>query len=125
MVVALLNWFDPRILDVIHEYVYKRPFFDWRRVYGYTFMYKTRHFVTDSHPRGGYVYVYRERTTGWYRWYIDFLDDETQYPWLTLNDMAYKWEDDGRSEYMAILPADFHDHDWSHIDELLIMDSSY
>ena len=33
--------------------------------------------------------------------------------------------DDGRSEYMAILPADFHDDDWSHIDELLIMDSSY
>ena len=39
--------------------------------------------------------------------------------------MAYKWEDDGRSEYMAILPDDFHDHDWSHIDELLIMDSNY
>ena len=39
--------------------------------------------------------------------------------------MAYNWADNGRSEYMAILPDDFHDHDWSHIDELLIMDSNY
>ena len=56
---------------------------------------------------------------------MEYLDDEPQYTWLTLNDMACKWEDDGRSEYMAILPDDFHDHDWSHIDELLIMDSNY
>ena len=56
---------------------------------------------------------------------MDDLYDEPEYTWLTLNNMAYKWEVDGRSEYMAILPADFHDDDWSHIDELLIMDTSY
>ena len=125
MQLALLNRFDARILDVIKEHVSKRPVIDWKRVYGYTFMYKIRHFVTDSHPRGGYVYFHGERKTGWYRWYMDCLDDEPQYTWLTLNDMAYKWEYDGRSEYMAILPAYFHDDDWSHIDELLIMASSY
>ena len=125
MVLALMNRFDPRILDVINEYVYKRPVIDWKRVWGYTFIYKTRHFVTNGYPRGGYVYFHRERKTGWYRWYMEYSDDEPQYTWLTLNDMAYKWEDDGRSEYMAILPDDFHDHDWSHIDELLIMDSNY
>ena len=59
MVLALLNGFDPRILDVINEYVYKRPVIDWKRAYGYTLIYKTRHFVTDSHPRGGYVYFHR------------------------------------------------------------------
>ena len=125
MVLALNNRFDPRILDVINQYVYKRPVIDWKRVWGYTFIYQIRHFVTDGHPRGGYVYVHRERKNGWYRWYMEYLDDEPRYTWLTLNDMAYKWEDDGRSEYMAILPDDFHDHDWSHIDELLIMDISY
>ena len=56
---------------------------------------------------------------------MDYSDDKPQYTWLTLNNMAYKWEDGGRSEYMAILPDDFHDHDWSHIDELLIMTSKY
>ena len=54
-----------------------------------------------------------------------YSDDEPQYTWLTLNNMVCKWEDDGRSEFVAILPDDFHDHDWSHIDELLIMDSNY
>ena len=61
MVLALLNRFDPRILDVIIEHVSQRPVIGWKRLYGYTLMYKTRHFVTDSHPCGGYVYFHRER----------------------------------------------------------------
>ena len=71
------------------------------------------------------MYVHRERKTGWYRWRMEYSDDEPQYTWLTLNDMACKWDYDGRSEYMAIVPDDFHDHDGSHIDELLNMDSNY
>ena len=43
MVLALMNRFDPRILVAINEYVYKRPVIDWKRVWGYTFIYKTRH----------------------------------------------------------------------------------
>ena len=120
-----MNQFDPRYLDLINEYVYKRPVIDWQRVWGYTFIYKIWNYVTNGFPRGGYVYAHRERKAGWYRWYMQYLDDEPQYTWLTLNDMACKWEDDGRSEYMAILLDDFNDHDWSHIDELLIMDSYY
>ena len=71
------------------------------------------------------MYFHRKRKTGWYIWRMEYSDDEPQYTWLSLNDMAYKWEDDGRSEYMAILPGDFHDHDWSHIDKLLIINSNY
>ena len=88
MVLTLMNQFDPRILGAINYYVYKRPVIDWKRVWGYTFIYKTRHFVTYGHPRGGYVYFYRERKTGWYRWCKEYSDDGPQYTWLTLNDMA-------------------------------------
>ena len=88
MVLALLNRFDPRILDLIIEHVSQRPVIGWKRLYGYTLMYKTRHFVTDSHPCGGYVYVHRERKTVWYIWYMDYLDDEPHYTWLTLGDIA-------------------------------------
>ena len=53
---------------------------------------ETRHFVTNGYPRGGYVYVHRERKTGWYRWYMYYSDDEPHYTRLTLNNMAYNWE---------------------------------
>ena len=92
MGLALMNRFDPRILDVINEYVYKRPVIDWKRVWGYSFIYKTRHVATNGYPRGGYVYFHRERKTGWHRWYMYYSDDEPHYTWLTLNNMAYNWE---------------------------------
>ena len=50
-----MNRFDPRFLDVINEYVYKRPVIDWKSVWGYASIYKTRHYVTNGYPRGGYV----------------------------------------------------------------------
>ena len=57
MVLALMNKFDPRILDVVNEYVDIRHVIDWRRVYGFTFSYNTRHLVVDcGHPQGGYVF---------------------------------------------------------------------
>ena len=61
MVLALINQFDPRILDAINEYVDKRPAIDWKRVWGYTIIYKTRHYVTNGYPRGGYVYFHKEK----------------------------------------------------------------
>ena len=111
MVLALMNQFDPRILDAINEYVYTRPVIDWKRVWGFTFIYKTRHFVTNGYPRGGYVYFHRQRNASWYIWYMEYSDNEPQYTCLTLNVMSCTWEEDGRSEYMAILPDDFHDHE--------------
>ena len=62
MVLALMNRFDPRILDVINDYVHKQPVIDWKRVWGYTFICKIRHCLTNGYPRGGYVYFHREKS---------------------------------------------------------------
>ena len=54
---------------------------------------------------------------------ISFSDDEPTYTWITENDMA--WRREGGGEYMVILLSDFHDYDWSEIEDMMIMDSDF
>ena len=48
------------------------------------------------------------------------MDAEPKYAWTTERDVVFMW-DDG-SDYMAILIDNFNEHQWDHLD-MIVMDS--
>jgi len=45
------------------------PFDDFARILGTVQIYRTKHYITHTGgPEGGFVYFYKERPAGWYRW---------------------------------------------------------
>jgi len=72
MALALLNMFDELVVERIQDFLPEDPpdpFEDFDRLYGTVQIYQTKHYVTHSGgPEGGFVYFYREREAGWYRW---------------------------------------------------------
>ena len=66
---ALISVFDERIVYAICDYVDKRPDKPWERLYGFRFIYKTKHYITyGGNPTGGIVQVFNEMRRGWHRW---------------------------------------------------------
>ena len=95
-----MNLWDQRVVELIDEYVDKRPVIHWETVYGFKFIYRTKHYLTHGgNPTGGYVYFFKEKNPGWHEWSISFSDDEPTYTWITENDTAWRWERGG--EYMG------------------------
>ena len=55
---------------------------------------------------------------------MDYSDDEPLYTWKILDYMAFQGEGNEHSEYMATLHDNFHDHGWSHIKDIIMMDTA-
>ena len=69
MVEALRYIMPDGVVEDIDAFIPRRPEIEWEAVYGSTTIYATQRFITHGGgPGGGYVYFYRERPAGWYRW---------------------------------------------------------
>ena len=69
MPMAFLNDFEVDVVQHIHDFIFRRPNVDWKVIGGFTMINKTKHLV--SYICGGecgYVYFYKERFPGRYRW---------------------------------------------------------
>ena len=76
---------------------------DWGTVYGIVNIYKTSHLVTyGGGPEGGYVYCWRERDPGWYRWHRNWFQPSTCTKILS-GQVAAKFGEDW-VEYIGINP---------------------
>ncbi len=76
---------------------------DWETVYGTVNNYKSKHLVTyGGGPEGGYVYFYKERDPGWYRWHRTWFQPPVYTKMLT-GQVATKIGEDG-GEYIGVLP---------------------
>ena len=92
------------IIESILEYAQDTDDIEWETVYGSTRIYRTNHVLTyGGGPEGGYVYFYKEREAGWYRWERNWGTPPT----YTRIDgvLAHKFEDD--IEYVAVVSNDF------------------
>ena len=72
MALALVNIFDDAIVQNIQDFIPDDPpdpFDDFANLLGTVQIYRTKHYVTHTGgPEGGFVYFYKEREAGWYRW---------------------------------------------------------
>ena len=76
---------------------------DWETVYGNEKIHETNHLVTyGGGPEGGYVYFYKDRDPGWYRWHRTWFQPPT-YTKILTGEVATKFDDEG-NEYIGILP---------------------
>ena len=76
----------------------------------YTMLYKTEHLQTyTGRPEGGYVYFYKERRPGWYRWHRTWGRGAT-YTYIDEGIAPVRWL--GDVEYMGVLPDNYEDYDW-------------
>ena len=73
MALALLNMFDELVVERIQDFLPEDPpdpFEDFDYLLGTVQIYETKHYCTSGGgPEGGFVYFYREREAGWYRWW--------------------------------------------------------
>ena len=115
MALALLNVFDEALAQNILDLVPRDPPVEWETLYGSTRIYQTKHYITyGGGPEGGYVYFYREREAGWYKWERDWFKPPT----YTKIDgtVAMIIMEDG-SERIGVLPENWEevvefDEDW-------------
>ena len=110
MAAALLSVFDVDVVQNIHDFIPRRPHVDWEEIGGYTMIYKTNHLMTyTGRGDGGYVYSYKERLPGWYRW-NRIWGREPTYAYIDDGIVAVKWT--GDVEYIGVLPDNYEDFDW-------------
>ena len=84
-----------------HYVIPKIPDVEWAEIAGYTMIYKTKHLQTYSGgPEGGYVYFYKERLPGWYRWNRSWNREPTC-AFIDDGIVAGKWS--GDAEYISAL----------------------
>ena len=76
-------------------------------------IYKTKQLPTYSGgPEGGYVYFYKERLPGWYKWNRSW-GSEPCYAYIDDGVVAAKWT--GDVEYTNVLPDN--DEEYNSLDE--------
>ena len=67
---ALLSVFDVYVVHHIPDFIPRRPNVDWEEIGGFTMIYTTMQLATyTGGGDGGYVYFFKERLLGWYRWH--------------------------------------------------------
>ena len=66
-------------------------------------------------PRGGYVYFYREREAGWYKWERGWFQEPT---YTKVDGQVARWWDDG-VERIGVVP---HDYETDDDEDITIMD---
>jgi len=119
MALALLNVFDESIVQNIQDLIPRDPPVEWETLYGTARIYQTKHYITyttPSGPEGGYVYFYRERAAGWYKWHRDWFRGHPEYTMIEEN-VAMITVGDG-SERIGVLPENWEevvefDEDWT------------
>jgi hypothetical protein len=119
MALALLNIFDEAIVQNIQDLIPPdpEPLVEWETLYGSVRIFQTKHYITyGGGPEGGYVYFYREREAGWYKWRRDWMEGPT-YEKIQTGVVAMIIEEDG-SERIGILPDNWEelmefDEDWT------------
>ena len=85
-------------------------------------IYKTKHIATCRwNDEGGYVYFYKERLPGWYRWNRTW-GRAPIYTYIDDGVVDVKWSNG--IEYMGVLPLDYDQYDWCDDDDedVTIMD---
>ena len=109
MALAFLNVFDESVVQNIQDLIPPDPppLVEWETLYGAERIYQTKHYITyGGGPEGGYVYFYRERAAGWYRWHRDWFR-EPQYTKLEEGTVvALVVKEDG-SEQIGDLPENW------------------
>ena len=116
---ALMNVFDVDVVQHIHDFIPRRPDVEWVEVAGWQMIYKAKHIVFIWNVKGGYVYFYKERQPGWYRW-SKIWGREPVYTYIDGGVVAVRWLDD--IEYMGVLPMDYDQYDWSDEDIIIMAD---
>ena len=110
MAVGLLSVFDVDVVQHIHDFMPRRPNVDWEDIGGFTMIYKTTHLVAyTGGGDGGYVYFYKERLLGWYRWHRSWGREPT-YAYIDEGIVAVQWI--GDVDYIGVLPYNFEEYDW-------------
>ena len=98
---ALMNVFDVDVVQRIHGFIPRRPDVDWEEIARHTMIYKRKHVQTyTGGPEGGYVYFYKERRPGWYRWHRTWGREPT-YTYIHDGIVAVRWV--GVVEFMGVL----------------------
>ena len=64
-VVAVMALLDQRVVELIGEYLDKRPLINWETVYGCKFIYRTKHYLTHGGNPTGPVCVNLLRENTW------------------------------------------------------------
>ena len=96
----------------IHDFIPRRPDVEWEEIAGYTIIYKMKHLQTYSGgPEGGYVYFYKEKRPGWYRWNRNWGREAT-YTYIDDGVVAVKWVGQ-EVDYMGVLPHNYEEYDWA------------
>ena len=104
MVEVLNQVFPDGVVDLIAELVPEDPEIEWEEVFGSTVIYKTKHMITyGGGPEGGYVYFYREREAGWYKWERGWFQEPR---YTKVDGQVAIWFDDG-VERIAVVPDDY------------------
>ena len=109
MAEVLRQFLPDGVVGNIEAFIPRRPEVEWETLYGSTTIYETKHFLTyGGGPEGGFVYFYRERSAGWYRWERDWGTEPT-YTKIAGGQVATTWI--GDTECIGILPDD--GYDWN------------
>ena len=97
---------------------------EWETLYGCTEINQTRHYLTyGGSPEGGYVFFYREREQGWYRWSRDWGEGPT-YERITSGQVAIRHAQDEDDKIM-VLPENWEELGYGDDDDIMIMDNSF
>ena len=115
--VEVLNQILPEgVVEQIAELIPEDPEIEWDTVYGSTVIWRTKHFITyGGGPEGGYVYFYREREAGWYKWERGWFQEPT---YTQVDGQVAIWWDDG-VERIGVVP---HDYEPDDDEDITIMD---
>ena len=125
MSIALMPLFEPSIIDLIYDFLPMDEEDDeWETLYGCTEIYETQHYLTyGGSPEGGYVFFYREREQGWYRWSRTWGEGPT-YERITSGQVAIRHRQD-EDEKIMVLPENYEELGYGDDDDIMIMDDSF
>ena len=125
MSIALMPLFEPSIIDLIYDFIpLDEDEDEWETLYGCTEIYETQHYLTyGGSPEGGYVFFYREREQGWYRWSRTWGEGPT-YERITSGQVAIKHAQD-EDEKIMVLPENLEELGYGDDDDIMIMDNSF
>ena len=125
MSIALMPLFEPSIIDLIYDFLPMDEEDDeWETLYGFTEIYETQHYLTSGGgPEGGYVFFYREREQGWYRWSRTWGHRPT-YERITSGQVAIRHRQD-EDEKITVLPDNWDELGYGDDDDIMIMDNSF
>jgi len=124
MSIALMPLFEPSIIDLIYDFIPMDEEDEWETLYGCTEIYETQHYLTyGGSPEGGYVFFYREREQGWYRWSRTWGEGPT-YERITSGQVAIRHRQD-EDEKIMVLPDNWDELGYGDDDDIMIMDNSF